>query len=101
MMQRLSSRYRAHTGGASRLLEDVAFLVGVLLIGAKGTVEILQGAAVFPAQEHGLWTIVVEFLRSSLLVAPKMLGKATGGRAWGAAAAGLGRLLGRGKAGDE
>lgn len=99
MMARMSGHYQ-RPGGSSRLLEDVAFLVGVLLIGAKGTVEILQGAGVFPAQAHGLWAIVVEFLRSSLLVAPKMLGKATGGRVWEVLGGGVASVFRRGKDGD-
>ena len=81
-IERLSSRYSAQRGGMSRILEDLAFLVGVFLIGTKGVVEILQEASVIPYHDHTVASIVVEFGRSTVLVVPKMIGKATAGRAW-------------------
>ena len=87
MMTRFSARYqRPKEDGTrilwSRLLEDVAFLLGVFLIGSKGIVEVLQDASVLPHRDHSLGSIVLEFGRNTLLIAPKMLGRATAGRAW-------------------
>lgn len=84
---RVSERYqRPKEDGTrilwSRLLEDLAFLLGIFLIGAKGLVEILQDASLIPHHDHSLGSIVLEFGRNTLLIAPKMLGRATAGKAW-------------------
>lgn len=84
---RVSERYqRPKEDGTrilwSRLLEDLAFLLGIFLIGAKGLVEILQDASVLPHRDHSFGSIMLEFGRNGLLIAPKMLGRATAGRAW-------------------
>lgn len=87
MMTRFSARYqRPKEDGTkmlwSRFLEDMAFLLGVFLIGSKGIVEVLQDASILPHHEHSFGSIMLEFGRNGLLVAPKMLGRATAGRAW-------------------
>lgn len=88
MMARLSGRYQAHSGGLSRLLEDFGFLVGLLLIAGKGVVEILADAGIVRHANHGFpWAF---FGYTALLIAPKMVGRASAGRAW----EGLARVLG-------
>lgn len=87
MMTRFSVRYqRPKEDGTkmlwSRFLEDMAFLLGVFLIGSKGIVEVLQDASILPHHEHSIGSIVLEFGRNTLLIAPKMLGRATAGKAW-------------------
>lgn len=100
MMARLSSRYSVSQGGGSRLLEDVAFFVGLLFIAAKSGVEIAQEIGLVASTQHTLTTVLIEFMRSSLLVAPKLLGRATAGRVWGSLGAGAGKRLGGGNGPD-
>lgn len=99
MMTRLSARYTVAKGGGSRLLEDGAFIVGLILIASRAGVEMGQeiGYWPMPAVHHSLWVTTVEFMRSSLLIAPKMLGRARAGRSWGEFGRGL---VGRGKPGE-
>ena len=69
----------------SRILEDVAFLLAVLLAAAYVVgVEILPsvGWRLGPceAHEHGIpWGLVLSL---SVLAAPKTLGRATAGKVW-------------------
>lgn len=57
-----------------RWIENAAFAVGVLLLAFAGIREALgMGPPHFP------W---VTFISASVLVAPKMLGRATAGRVW-------------------
>lgn len=57
-----------------RTIENIAFGVGVALLAFAGIREALgMGPASFP------W---VTFIAASVLVAPKMLGRATAGRVW-------------------
>jgi hypothetical protein len=90
------ARYSGSRGGSSRLLEDVAFCMGLFLIGGKGTIEMMQEAGRLPHADHSFMTVLVEFLRSSLLIVPKMLGKSTGGAVWGSIGSGIGKIVGRG-----
>ena len=90
-------------GGASRILEDTAFFLGLLLIASRAVIEMGQEIDYWPMPEegHSFAGILVEFLRSSLLVAPKILGRATAGGVWTAVGSGVGKLVGRGKPGAE
>jgi hypothetical protein len=85
-------------GGASRMIEDSAFFLGLLLIASRATVEMGQeiGYWPMPADHHSAWATLLEFLRASLLVAPKTLGRATAGGVWGAIGSGVGKMVGRG-----
>lgn len=75
----------------SRVFENTAFILGIIMISAKVTVEILMDASLIPHQEHSFFAVVLEFGRSTLLIAPKMIGRATAGQAW----VSLGRRLSR------
>jgi len=85
----------------SRLLEDIAFAVGILSILARVVVELAHETGHWaPLADHkGIpWAFAASVV---LLIAPKMLGKATAGRVWealgGGVSAGLGKLVGRGR----
>ena len=66
-----------------RFVETFAFVGGVLLLMTYMVVEILHAAGVRlgsqPTDEGFPWGTMIS---ASLLVAPKMIGKATAGRAW-------------------
>lgn len=84
-------------GGASRILEDVAFALGLVLIVGRATIEGGQDIGLWPTPNgHSPSSILLEFLRSSLLIVPKMLGRATGGAVWGAIGSATAKLIGRG-----
>lgn len=66
-----------------RAVETFAFVGGVLLLMTYMVVEILHAAGVRlgpgPTDEGFPWGTMIS---ASLLVAPKMIGRATAGRAW-------------------
>ena len=97
-------RYGSKTrGGASRIIEDGMAIVGVVLIVSRAVIEGGQEIGVFayPPNHHSGWAVLLEFLRSSLLVAPKALGIATAGKVWTTLGAGFGKLVSRGTLGKE
>lgn len=68
----------------SRILEDVAFMIGVLVLAAFAITEILPQVGIVLGDcgviDTGTpWGV---FMVGSLLVAPKMLGRATAGKIW-------------------
>lgn len=103
-------RWGKDKGGVFRAVEDIAFALGVVFITlnvvlelTRGVVAILQEVGVIAHVTHtesrGWLAIIIpplmEFLRSSLLVVPKILGKATGGAIWTGIGAGIGRRIGK------
>ena len=104
-------RWGKDKGGVFRAVEDIAFALGVVFITlnvvlelTRGVVAILQEVGVLAHAEHVMppqtWLAIIipplmEFLRSSLLVVPKILGKATGGAIWTGIGAGIGRRIGK------
>ena len=70
----------------SRGLENAAFVVGVLVLAAFALTEVLPqvGIAVGDCEVMDTGTPWGVFMVGSLLVAPKMLGRATAGKIWGA-----------------
>lgn len=71
---------KPETGGRSRVLEDLGFLVGIILA-VLYVLGVKVGTGNPPA-----WAVVSII---ATLVAPKMIGRATAGRAWE-------RIFGRG-----
>ncbi len=83
--------------GAARMIEDGAFIIGATLLATKSAVEILQDAGflTYPPNHTGFPLGLI--LTCVLLIAPKMLGRATAGKVWGAVGDGLAKLVGRGR----
>ena len=65
MLPRLSARYTVPNGGSSRMLEDGAFVIGLVLITSRAVVEMGQEIGYWPLPEthHSLTAVAVEFLR--------------------------------------
>lgn len=87
--------------GVSRMIEDSAFALGVLLMGLKVAAEILEemGFVKVPAEAegaHGHWPIGL-FLFAALLIAPKTLGRITAGKLWSGLGDGVSKLIARGR----
>lgn len=75
----------------SRLIEDVGFLVAVLLVGAYGAVEVGVHAGLLHPEVHDHsipWPMVIGV---GALILPKTLGRASAGRIWGIALTRFGR----------
>lgn len=98
MMARLSGHY-LQPGGSSRLLEDVGFACGLLLLTLRGLAEIAHevAAALIELREHSHQFPWAFLMGCALLVAPKMVGRATAGRVWEAIGGGLAKLVSRGR----
>ena len=99
MLNRLSGAHYRQDGGSSRMLEDVAFGLGIFLVGLRGVAEVAHEVAgsLMELREHRHQFPWAFILSCGLLVLPKTVGRATAGKVWGAIGDGLGRLVGRGR----